>query len=205
MVSKMGSHAVARLMRAAVLAGLAVSYCAGPLCGAQPGVQMPGGEKFKEMRILDGERLEIPGGKPRLLEGHVQLQLIAASEEDENVTVNADKIEFFYDEESEELARVVASGSVSFVMETSRRQLQADEAIWFTADNRAEFQGNPTVTDERGTLTGDSVVYHVGDDLIVVTKPRGVFLIPEKEEAEEESNERSERDSEQGSPELGTP
>jgi len=204
MVRQIRPRSLVRLMCTVLLAVLAFFWLPEPLCTAQPDAQLPGGEKFKEMRIDDAERLEIPGGKPGLLEGHVQLQLVAASEEEEDVTVNADKIEFFYDEESGELARVVASGSVSFTMATSQRQLRADEAIWFTADNRAEFRGNPTVTDERGTLIGDSIVYHVSDDLIVVTKPRGAFLIPEKEPADEETDDRDERDSEQGRSELGT-
>jgi len=196
---------ILQLICGAILTVLAASYCADPCCAAQPDTQLPGGEKYKEMRIVDGERMEILHGKPRMLEEHVQLQLVAASEAEEDVTVDADRIEFFYDEESEELDRVVASGSVSFIMETSRRQLQADETIWFTADNRAEFRGNPTVTDERGTFTGDSIVYHVSDDLIVVTKPRAVFLIPEKEEADEQADENNEPDTDQGRPELGTP
>jgi hypothetical protein len=205
MIREITVRCVFRLMCGALLTVIVSSYFPQPLCTAQLDAQLPGGEKYKEMRIVDGERMEILHGRPRSLEEHVQLQLIATSEEEEDVTVNADKIEFFYDEESEELDRVVASGSVSFMMETSGRQLQADEAIWFAADNRAEFRGNPTVTDERGTFTGDSVVYHVSDDLIVVTKPRAVFLIPEKEQADEETDEKNGRTSEEGSPELGAP
>ena len=205
MICEIRLHCVVRLIYGAVLAGLAFSHCAEPLCVDQAETQLPGGEKFKEMRIVDGERMEIVHGRPALLERHVQLQLIGASEKDENVTVNAERIEFVYDEESNELTRVVATGSVSFVMESTRRQLQADEAIWFTADNRAEFRGNPTVTDERGTFTGDPIVYHVSDDRIVVANPRAVFLIPEREKADKEADKTAEGDSGRGNSELDTP
>jgi lipopolysaccharide transport protein LptA len=102
------------------------------------------------------------------------------------VTLKADRIDFFYAGDPQELDKVVASGNVSFTMETSMRQLQADEVTWFTADNKVEFRGNPKVISERGTLTGESIVHYLSDDRTAVVKPRAVFIVPEKKEAEKE-------------------
>ena len=188
MVCRTRLQFVVHLMYVALLSGLAFLWFAEPACMAQQtDIQLPGGEDFKEMHITDGERMVFLQGKLESLEEHVELRLTAASEDGENVKLRADRISFSYAEDTQELDKVVASGNVSFTMETSERQLQADEVTWFTVDNRAEFRGDPKVISERGTLTGDSIVHYLSDDRTVVTKPRAVFVIPDAEETEKET------------------
>ena len=220
MVCRTRVRAITRLTCAALLTGLAFTAFAQSACTAQAAMQLPGGENFKEMRITDGERMVVLRGKLKSLEDHIELRLIGASEEAENVTVKADKIEFFYDvvpgemaageettgvaessvtdeqekpaENETEAAATASPGTVSFTMESSKRELQADEVTWFTADNRAEFRGNPRVVSEDGTLTGTSIVHYLSEDRTVVQNPRAVFVIPEKEEVEKEGDKKIE-------------
>ncbi|MCK5558828.1 MAG: hypothetical protein KAJ01_10630 [Candidatus Hydrogenedentes bacterium] len=165
-------------------------------CAAQGAMDLPGGENFKEMRITGGERLILLGGKLKSIEENTELRLIAASEENENLTVRADRIDFFYAESADEparIVRVVADGNVSFVMESTRRVLRGDKMTWFVAENKVEFAGNPAVVTEDGTLTGRSIVHYLDEGRTVVEKPRGEFLIPEKEDTKEESKTEEEK------------
>jgi lipopolysaccharide transport protein LptA len=190
---------VLRWVSAALLAGFAFIEFARPVCIAQGAIELPGGENFKEMRITDGERFTFfQEGKPKSLEENVELKLIAASDEDKNATVRADKIEFFYAEDTGELARIVATGKVSFFVEPSRKEvlapgdpqeameLHGETVTWITSKNTVELQGNPRAEGEGWTLTGKSIVYDIEKGSGQVMKPRGSFVIPKKEDAKGE-------------------
>lgn len=172
----------------ALLMGLAFTGLLVPVRAAQKSTQLPGGKDFKEMRIIDGERMVFSQEKPKSIEEHVELRLIAASEEDENLTVRADKIEFFYAEDTGELARVTATGNVSFIMDPSKVELHGDTVIWLTAENKVELRGSPKAIGEGWTLTGGSIVYYIEEGRGEVRKPRGEFVIPQKNAAEEKGD-----------------
>ena len=167
-----------RCVSAALLAGFAFIEFARPVCIAQDAIELPGGENFKEMHITDGERFTFfQEGKPKSLEENVELKLIAASDEDKNVTVKADKIEFFYAEDTGKLARIAATGKVSFFVEPSRKEmlepgdpqdameLHGDTVTWITSKNTVELQGNPRAEGEGWALTGESIVYDIEEFL----------------------------------------
>jgi len=192
---------LSRWVSAAFLAGFAFIELWQPVCIAQDAIEFPGGENFKEMQITDGERFTFfQEGKPKSLEENVELRLIAASDEDKNATVRADKIEFFYAEDTGELARIVATGKVSFFVEPSRKEmltpedsqeameLHGDTVTWITSDNTVELQGNPRAKGEGWILTGESIVYNIEEGSGRVMKPRGSFVIPKKEDLKQEEN-----------------
>jgi|GEM_PF-3334491 len=189
---------VLRWVSAALLAVSAFVEFAHPVCIAQGAIEFPGGENFKEMRITDGERFTFfQGGKPKSLEENVELKLIAASDEDKNATVRADKIEFFYAEDTGELARIVATGKVSFLVEPSRKEvltpkdsqeameLHGETVTWITSKNTVELQGNSRAKGEGWTLTGKSIVYNIEEGSGQVMKPRGTFVIPKREDTKQ--------------------
>lgn len=194
----MRARSLFRRVSAALLAGLAFIEFAQPVCTAQGAIQFPGGENFKEMRITDGERFRFfQEGKPKSLEESVELKLIAASDEDKNATVRADKIEFLYAEDTGELARVVATGNVSFFIEPSRTEalesegsheameLHGETVTWITSKNKVELRGNPRAKGEGWTLTGESILYDLEEDHGEVIKPRATFVIPKKEDTKQ--------------------
>jgi hypothetical protein len=173
------------------LVGLALGFGLmwGSALAAEGGLALPGADSFKEIEIVGGERLILADGKMESLEEDVELLLIPTLEEDENLRVKADRIDFSYDEGTQmaTFSRVVAKGNVSLTMETSKDQLLADELTWSVADNKAELRGNPRAVTEQYTLTGELIVYYITEGRGVVTKPRGTFVIPEKKDAEEET------------------
>ena len=172
---------VARVFRVLVV-GSAITAFGPTLCAAQAMLELPGAANFKEMRILDGERLIFSERKLKSLEENVKLLFISTSEKVEDLLVEADRLDFVYDEKTGELAQVAATGHVRFTMESSKRQLRADTVTWFIAENKAEFRRNPTIVSERGTLTGESITHYFSEDRTVVKKPRAIFTIPEKKE-----------------------
>lgn len=178
-------HSIGRCLFALLLTQLALVTLLNPIEAAEGAMELPGARNFEEIRITDGDLLQLLEGNWRL-EGNVELQLIAASEQDEDVTVKADRIDFLFDEETDELSRIVATGNVSFTMQASERELRAQRVTWLMAENKVEFHGNPEAVIEGGTMTGESIIYYIEEDRAVVKRPRGAFPIPDKEDKKEE-------------------
>jgi len=166
----------------------------GSAFAAEGGLALPAAERFKEITIISGERLILAGGRIESLQDDVELLLIAAVEKEENVGIKADRIDFSYDKTAETpvFSRVVAQGNVSLTTETSKDQLLADKLIWSVAENKAELSGKPRAVTKEYTLTGESIVYYIGEGRGVVTKPRGTFVIPEKKDTKEETKKEEE-------------
>jgi hypothetical protein len=185
----------ASIARGAVV-GLALGFGLvwGSAFAAEGGLALPAAERFKEITIISGERLILAGGRIESLQDDVELLLIPAVEKEENVGIKADRIDFSYDETAETSAfsRVVAQGNVSLTTETSKDQLLADKLIWSVAENKAELSGKPRAVTKEYTLTGESIVYYIGEGRGVVTKPRGTFVIPEKKDTKEETKKEEE-------------
>jgi len=185
----------ASIARGAVV-GLAFGFGLlwGSAFAAEGGLALPAAERFKEITIISGERLILAGGRIESLQDDVELLLIAAVEKEENVGIKADRIDFSYDKTAETpvFSRVVAQGNVSLTTETSKDQLLADKLIWSVAENKAELSGKPRAVTKEYTLTGESIVYYIGEGRGVVTKPRGTFVIPEKKDTKEETKKEEE-------------
>ncbi len=166
-------------------------------CPAQDKVEMPGAERFKEMEIVGGELLTLTAdGRIESLEGDVELLFIAASEKDENVTLKADRLDFFYDDKTDEPTRdptpalVVAKGNMSLA--TQSHLLRADELRLSMAENRAELRGSPEATGKEYEykLRGEVIVYDMDEGRIQVRKPRGTIVTPKKEDAKQKEREK---------------
>lgn len=180
-------------------AALAVAAALGTFressCSAQDKLEMAGTERFKEIEIVGGELLTLTtDGKMESLEGDVELLFIAASEKDEDVTLKADRLDFFYDEKAAEPAPdptpalVVAKGNVS--LSTESHVLAADELRLSVAENKAELRGSPKATGKKYEyeLRGEFILYDMDEGRVQVRKPRGTIVTPKKENAEQKKD-----------------
>jgi len=165
-------------------------------CAEQDKLEMPAAERFKEMEIVGGDLLTLTtDGKMESLEGDVELLFIAASQEDEDVTLKADRLDFFYDEKKADPtpdptpALVVAKGNVS--LSTPSHVLSADESRMSVAENKAELRGSPKATGKKYEyeLRGEFIVYDMDEGRVQVRKPRGTIVTPKKEVTKQQKQE----------------
>ncbi|HTU00996.1 MAG TPA: lipopolysaccharide transport periplasmic protein LptA [Candidatus Sulfotelmatobacter sp.] len=87
---------------------------------------------------------------------------VAANDQGRGFSILADKIEFFFDEQMEEVEHATATGNVRLTY--GERRGVAERAEYFPAESRAVLLGNPKVWQENDVITGCKITLLLRED-----------------------------------------
>ena len=87
---------------------------------------------------------------------------VAASDKGRGLSIQADQIEFFFDERMEEVERALATGNVRIAY--GERRGVAERAEYFPGENRAVLLGHPRVWQDSDQVTGCKITLLMRED-----------------------------------------
>ena len=87
---------------------------------------------------------------------------VAANDKGRGLSIQADQIEFFFDEKMEEVERALATGNVRIAY--GERRGVAQRAEYFPGDNRAVLLGHPRVWQDSDVVTGCKITLLMRED-----------------------------------------
>jgi lipopolysaccharide transport protein LptA len=87
---------------------------------------------------------------------------VAAADKGRGLSIQADQIEFFFDEKMEEVERAVATGNVRIAY--GERRGVAQRAEYFPGENRAVLLGHPRVWQDSDVVTGCKITLLMRED-----------------------------------------
>lgn len=87
---------------------------------------------------------------------------VAANDKGRGLSIQADQIEFFFDEKMEEVERAVATGNVRIAQ--GERRGVAQQAEYFPGENRAVLLGHPRVWQDSDVVTGCKITLLMRED-----------------------------------------
>jgi lipopolysaccharide transport protein LptA len=87
---------------------------------------------------------------------------VSANDKGRGLSIQADQIEFFFDEKMEEVDRALATGNVRIAY--GERRGVAQRAEYFPGDNRAVLLGHPRVWQDSDVVTGCKITLLLRED-----------------------------------------
>ena len=87
---------------------------------------------------------------------------VAAIDKGRGISIQADQIEFFFDEKMEEVERALATGNVRIAY--GERRGIAQRAEYFPGENRAVLLGHPRVWQDSDVVTGCKITLLLRED-----------------------------------------
>ncbi|MBC8414426.1 MAG: lipopolysaccharide transport periplasmic protein LptA [Nitrospira sp.] len=96
----------------------------------------------------------------------------------DDITMRSDKMQVFYDQAENRVARIIAVGSVR--VNKKEKAIFSDKAIYNNIENKITFSGSPKVVDGGNLITGSKIIFHLKDDRAVVEDSK-VFFRNKKE------------------------
>jgi len=96
-----------------------------------------------------------------------------------DITIYADKMLVHYEEGSGNVTQIDAEGKVKVTKET--RVITSREAVYYAADEKIIFTGDPRAVEGENVVTGKKMTYLMNDDLFLVEDSK-VFLKNKKEQ-----------------------
>jgi len=95
-----------------------------------------------------------------------------------DLTIQADKMLVFYQEDGGEVTKIEATGSVRVLREL--RIITSKSAIYYADEEKVVFTGEPRAMDGDNVVSGTMITYFMGDDRFLVENSR-VILKSKKE------------------------
>jgi lipopolysaccharide transport protein LptA len=126
------------------------------LLGALPGLARAAAERTP--LTISADSLEI-NRKDRVA---VYRGNVAANDKGRGLNIQAEQIEFFFDEKMEEVERALASGNVRIAY--GERRGIAQRAEYFPGENRAVLLGHPRVWQDSDVVTGCKITLLLRED-----------------------------------------
>lgn len=83
-----------------------------------------------------------------------------------DITIQSDKMSVIYDESENNIDRIQATGNVR--VHKDERALFANEAVYFDADEKIVFTGDPKAVEGKNVISGTKIIYYFRDDRVVV-------------------------------------
>ncbi len=172
---------------------LTVAVCAVAAAGAEEeqsdsmsAEKMKASRQFKQLDIVNIDRIELVNNRPSVMKGHIELVLIPRDPKEEQVILKADIARCIYKSEKGNVPdEIIIEGNVTVLQGTYR--LTADKATWFREEGRVLCEGNPVATYEEGTTRAERIEYFFADSRIVGHNVSGTWLFETTAESEEDS------------------
>jgi len=95
-----------------------------------------------------------------------------------DMTIYADRMLVFYKEDTGEVTRIEASGNVKLYK--SSRVITSQNAVYYAAEDKVVFTGEPRAVDGENIVTGSAMTYYIAEDRSFVEKSK-VYLKNRKE------------------------
>ncbi len=89
------------------------------------------------------------------------------------LTMYSDKMTVSYDDSAKTISKIHAIGNVK--VNKGASALFSDEAVYFNAEEKIIFTGNPKVVQEGNVITGREIIFYLKDDRAVVEDSRVIL------------------------------
>jgi lipopolysaccharide export system protein LptA len=90
-----------------------------------------------------------------------------------DITIYSDKMTVFYNNEEGKIMKIHAVGDVK--VRNKERALFSDEAIYFDAEEKIIFTGNPKAVEGENMITGKQIIFFLKDNRAVVEGSRMIL------------------------------
>jgi lipopolysaccharide export system protein LptA len=90
-----------------------------------------------------------------------------------DITIHADKMLVFYREDGGEVTKIEATGNVRVLKES--RLITSKSAIFYAAEDRVIFTGDPRAMDGDNVISGTKMNYFIKDDRFLVENSRVIL------------------------------
>lgn len=87
---------------------------------------------------------------------------VVLNDKENDLTILADRIQFFFDEKMEEVKRALATGNVRITQENKRSF--SERAEYFPSEDRAVLTGNPKVWQDEDQVSGSRITLFFKED-----------------------------------------
>jgi lipopolysaccharide export system protein LptA len=95
-----------------------------------------------------------------------------------DITMHSDKMSVFYDNSENSIDTIHATGNVK--VHKNERALFSDKAVYFDADEKIVFTGNPKAIEGNNIISGTKIIFYFKDDRAVVENSK--IVLQNKEE-----------------------
>lgn len=90
-----------------------------------------------------------------------------------DITMHSDKMSVFYDNSENSIDTIHATGNVK--VHKNERALFSDKAVYFDADEKIVFTGNPKAIEGNNIISGTKIIFYFKDDRAVVENSKIVL------------------------------
>jgi len=90
-----------------------------------------------------------------------------------DITMHSDKMSVFYDNSENSIDTIHATGNVK--VHKNERALFSDKAVYFDADEKIIFTGNPKAIEGNNIISGTKIIFYFKDDRAVVENSKIVL------------------------------
>lgn len=91
----------------------------------------------------------------------------------DNLTIYSDKMTIYSDKDGTNVKKLYATGNVK--VHTNETVLFADEALYFSDEDKIIFSGNPKAVQKGNVITGSEIIFYLEDERAIVQKSRVVL------------------------------